>query len=214
MSTEVVIKINPEVDAGFISLYSEVQRLLDYATVLTVTSNEDVKRVTNDLSLISKLRKSIEEKRTEYTGPINEHLHIINAAFKTITEPLESAWKITRGKVTAYNLEQERRRREAEEINRQKDELAKREAKLNEGVITVNTEPVVVPAAPQAHIYAEAGTLGTRKDRKWEVEDITKVPVEYLTVDSVAIGKLVRAGIKSIAGIRIWTEDSLTVRPK
>ncbi len=52
------------------------------------------------------------------------------------------------------------------------------------------------------------------KIKKWEVEDITKVPGEYLMVDTVAIGKLVRAGIKSISGIRIWEEETLKVSAK
>jgi hypothetical protein len=46
------------------------------------------------------------------------------------------------------------------------------------------------------------------------VEDITKVPAEYLIVNEVVIGKLVRAGIPSIPGIRIWEEEILKVNAK
>lgn len=41
------------------------------------------------------------------------------------------------------------------------------------------------------------------KRTKWEVEDLTKVPVQYLQVDSVAINAAIRSGMRDIAGIKV-----------
>lgn len=70
------------------------------------------------------------------------------------------------------------------------------------------------PEAMPDHVRTEVGTLGTMKVRKWEVEDFSKVPDEMKMIDATKVGKLVRAGISAISGIRIWTEETLKVNAK
>lgn len=77
-----------------------------------------------------------------------------------------------------------------------------------------STEPVnlveVAPPAP-TKVQTEVGTAGITRNRKWEMVDFAAVPDEFKILDAVKIGKLVRAGIGSISGIRIWTEEGLRV---
>lgn len=152
----------------------------------------------------------MEAKRKDYLQPFQDHIKETNEIYKTLMLPVEQADKVTREKMMTYQREQERIRREQEEINRLRMEAAQKEASLNNGEIK---EPInlVEVINVQKKVNADMGTLGTMKIKKWEVEDITRVPAEYLQVDSVAIGKLVRAGIKSIPGIRIWEEEILKV---
>jgi len=210
-----VIKVNPNSDPGVVDLSQSVQRLQVFAEGLIIAKEEDVKLATDDLSIIARLKKTIEEKRKEYVSPINEHLKLVNDAFKAITAPLDAADKTTRTKVMVFRQEQQKKAAEIERINNLRVEAAQAEAKLNgTGEITQSVNIIDAPAAPPATVRTESGTLGTMKVKKWEVQDITKVPAEYLRVDEVAIGKLVRAGISSISGIRIWTEDTLKVNTK
>ena len=92
-------------------------------------------------------------------------------------------------------------------------EASEAEMKLK-GELTesVNLVPVAAPAPKTT--YTDSGSASIFKVRKWEVEDITKVPPEFLMVDAGRITKLVKAGIGSIAGIRIWEENSLRITPK
>ena len=113
-----LVKVNPDKDEAVIALHIQAKGLLGYAEALVIITDDNVKNATDDLSIISKLKKSIEERRKGYTQPIHEHLDAVNAAFKTFTEPLNQADKITRGKVLGYRAEQARRRDEQEEINR------------------------------------------------------------------------------------------------
>jgi hypothetical protein len=92
-------------------------------------------------------------------------------------------------------------------------EAAQKEAALNNGEIKEAVNLVEVQEV-QKNVSTDMGSLGIMKVRKFAVEDITKVPAEYLRVDEVAIGKLVRAGIPSIPGIKIWTEETLKVSSK
>jgi len=211
----VVIKVNIYVDQAVVALTAQVVKLYAYASARVIDSDQAVKDATNDLSTLSNLKKAIEDKRREYTGPINEHLKFINDAFKSVSEPLAEADRVTRQKVLDYRREQDRKAAEIAEINRLRLEAAQREAKLSgTGEIT---EPLVVietPARPPKTVRADIGTLVTTQVWKWEIDDIHQIPAEYLMVDGVKIGKVVRAGLHSIPGIRIWAEDTLRVSSK
>jgi len=208
-----LVKVKPEADEAVIALHEQSLKLEQYATALVIANDGDVKSATNDLSIISGLKKAIEEKRKEYTQPINDHLKAVNEAFKAFVEPLTQADKITRTKILDYRAEQDRRRQEAEEIARLEWEAAERKAALTGEPVVV---PEVVEAAPEApdRYRAEMGTLGKMTLRKWEVVDLSLVPDEYKMVDATKIGKVVRAGIPSIPGIRIWEEETLRVNAK
>ncbi len=204
------IRIKPEGDQAIIALYNQGQGLQRYAENRAIISDEAVRFATDDLSLISKLKKTIEDKRKEFTIPINEHLKGINDAFKWLVAPLEQADKITREKILAYRQEQERKNREAEEINRLRMEAAKKEMELK-GELTESVNLVEVLPPPPAHVRTDMGTLGTMKIKKFEVVDFALLPNEYKMVDATKLGKVVRAGLSSIPGVRIWEEESIRV---
>lgn len=208
-----LIRVKPDVDEAVVKLHGQALNLEAYARLRVIASDEDVKKATDDLSLMAKLTKALEEKRKEYTGPINDHLKAVNETFKLFSGPIERANAITRQKILDYRKEQERQRQEQERINQLRREAAEAEMKLK-GEITEPVQIVEVAAEPPAHYRTETGTLGTAKVKKWEVENLDLIPREYMMIDATKIGKVVRAGIPSIPGIRIWEEDSLRITPK
>lgn len=211
--TTALIQIRPDIDEKVVALYQEAVKLQEYAKARVIASNDDIKAATNDLSIISRLKRAIEEKRKEYTQPINEHLNAVNEAFKVFAEPLVNADRITRDKILNYRREQERIRQEQERINQLRMEAARAEMELK-GELTESVKVVeVAPEAP-THYRTEGGTLGKFMVRKWELVDFNLVPGEYKMLNEVLIGKLVRSGIKIIPGIRIYEEESLRITPK
>lgn len=206
-----VIKVNPGQDLAVTVLQDEANKLQVYAQNLTITTNDDVKLATNDLSLLSKLKKAIEEKRKEYVTPINDHIKAVNETFKTILVPVEEADKITRQKVMAYQREQDCIRLAQEEVNRLRIEAAKKEMELK-GELTESVNLVEVVEV-QKKVNADMGSLGTMKIWKFEVIDKALVPEDYKQIDMVKVGAVVRAskGGVSIPGIRIFSEETLKV---
>jgi hypothetical protein len=77
-------------------------------------------------------------------------------------------------------------------------------------------DPVAVAVAPapvyNAAAFATSSVKGTTKRWTYEVTDISRVPREYLAIDSAAIRAAIASGNRSIAGIRIYQDESLSLR--
>ena len=208
-----LININPKADSQVVAFYNEALGLQKYAEARVIKTVEDLKPATNDLSIISRIKKGMEERRKEYIKPLDDHKKEINDAFKMLMTPIETADKITREKILGFNAEQERIRREQEEINRKRIEAAEAEMKLK-GEITESVNLIeIIPEAPK-RTFTDMGTASTFKVRKWEIIDFALVANDLKIIDAGKVTKLVKAGIGSIAGIRIWEEDSLRVTTK
>jgi len=208
-----VVKIAPEEDKAVIAIHEKSLRLEHYAKVLVLSSVDDVKRATNDLSIITGLKKAIEEKRREYTQPINEHLKAVNEAFKTLTEPLINANKLTKDKMLAYDAEVTRKRQEQEAINRKRQEAADMEAKLKGEV----TEPVnlveVTPLASKS-VSTDMGTVSKTDCWKYEVIDFTLLPNEFKLPDTVMLNSIAKKyhNLKEIPGVRFFNDPIISMR--
>jgi hypothetical protein len=210
-STIAIINVAPGKDSAVLALQDQVLGLLTYAQTRFILSDDDVKLATDDLTLMSGLKRAIEAKRKEYVDPINTHLKEINEKFRLLTDPLAQADGMTREKVLAYRMEVQRLRKEAEEINRLRLEAAQREAAMHQGEISEEVKVLEVPTAPPAHVRTDVGTLGTSTVWKFEVTDFALLPADYKMVDASKLGKVVRAGLHTIAGVRIWEEETLRV---
>ncbi len=206
-----LVHIAPSTDPGVITLYNEAVGLLAYANERTIATDDDVKTATDDLGIMSRLKKAIEERRKEYTVPLNAHLTAINETFKLFTAPLGEADTITRGKVLAYRAEQERQRLEQERINALRTEAARAEMELKDE-LTEPTELVEVAPVQPTHYRTPSAMTGTVKRWKFEVINFAQLPDEYKLPDTTKIRKVVTAGA-SIPGVRAWQEDELRVTP-
>ena len=210
-----LIQVNPQMDNAVIALHEQSLKLEQYATTLVITNNDDVKSATNDLSIISGLKKAIEEKRKEYTQPINDHLKAVNEAFKTFVEPLYRADRITRDKMLEYHQEQERIRLEQEEINRKRMEAAEAEMKLT-GELSESVNLVeVIPEVPK-RTSTDMGTAGLRDNWKYEVVDFASLPDEFKIADTAMLNSIAKKhhDQKQIPGVRFYNEPIIAVNTR
>ena len=212
--TTALIKANPNTDAEVISFYNEAIRLQEYAQARVITTIKDLKPATDDLSIIAKLRKAMEEKRKSYLQPFQEHIKEVNEAYKKLMEPIEIADQITRKKILAFQTEQERIRREQEEINRLRMEAAQKEAALHEGEITEPVQLIEVAPETSKRVSTDMGTIGQRKIRKYRIVDFALLPDQYKIENSALLNKVVKAGIPSIPGVEIYEETILAINTR
>ena len=201
-----MLNVNPSTETAIILMITEGNIAAEKANAVTVDSPETVKDATADLVIIAGIKKRMTVKQKEYTEPLDSYRKEILEYFKTIMEPILYADTTLRGKVIAYQNEQERIQREQQRIADDKARLAREEAELT------GVEPEPVDTMPVQ--YSKPATPGRMKIWKWELEDKAKVPLDYMIVDSASITKAVKAskGTMTIPGIRIYEEGTLQVK--
>ena len=215
MENQIVLALTkPEERPEIVVFHQQAVRLMEYAVSRVIASNDDLAPATNDLAIISKVMKGIESCRKDYLKPFQDHIKETNDAYKKLMEPIEQADTITRSKMTAFINEQNQRRAEAEKIEVEKLALAKREASLKGVEFTVDLSQVAKPDAAPEKVTTDMGSAGLKDHWVFEVIDFSLLPNEYKMVDGVKLGKVVRAGLHSIPGVKIEYVPTLAVHAK
>lgn len=93
-----------------------------------------------------------------------------------------------------------------------KKEEAKKKAEPEElPELAPDPEPV---EKEELAVKSDAGTTYTQKRWTYKEVDLSKVPREYLKLDSKAVNAAIKAGTHKIPGLEIFEEETLAVRTK
>lgn len=145
--------------------------------------------------------------------------------------PLTQAERILKDATTAYDTEQERRRREderrlAEDARRQEEQRRLEEAaalereaerlqspELRDEAHALLEQPIPTPTVVVPKSTPKVSGITYRETWKFRIADPAKVPREYLKVDEIKIGGVVRAlkGGTQIPGVEVYAEKIAAV---
>jgi len=186
----------------------EAGGLVDAARGLVITDEQSAQNANGILTFVATAKKKLEAQRVFLVKPLNDHVKNINAEFKEWVKPLDTADSMVRRKMLDFQREQEADRREAERLERERlaavpDELPDEEEDLPD-----------LPVPVSRTIEGNRGSTSVRKTWAFEVTDEAAVPREYLAIDEGAISLAVRKGIRNIPGVRIYQQESLSVRAR
>jgi len=207
-----VVKINPTSVPSFSKHLDAAFRILEIARARTITTEDDAKSANDDLTVMSELRKAVEAERKTFTGPLNDYVSSINAAYKEITNPLIDADQITRKTLTDWKVLQLRKSKEVEELNRKALEVAQEQARLNNGEFTADITPVTIPETPRL-TRTDQGTTGLVDNWKYRIVDIDKLPREYMIEDTAMLTTIAKKhhDMKQIPGVEFYNEQTVKV---
>ena len=162
-------------------------------------ANEILKKITHGLKLM-------EEKRKSFTAPLNQSLKEINETFKQMALPVNEAKTALSNRLMLWRrheqsrIDEERAKAVREEERRRKIQ----EAHAAKGhVVKEDITPVAKPIP-----FSVNDTTKTRLTWTYEIEDDTKIPRDYLTVNGPAITQAVRAGVRDIPGVKIYQKET------
>lgn len=178
-------------------IQANVPQLLGAANALSIWDEESAANGTDIAKLISESIKIAEDERKAIVKPFNDGVKAINGRFKTITEPLEQALGIVKGKILGFQREQEK-------LRRQQAEEARKAAEAS-------AAPIVTPVIAEKTRGALA-TSYTIKTSKYRVKDISKVRLDLLMVNDAAVKALMKQGVREEAGIEFYEEESVGIR--
>lgn len=106
-----------------------------------------------------------------------------------------------------------RRQKEQDRLHQERLDSEAEQRERSARAETLETRAETVSTAPVAPAPKVKG-ISTRKKWTYEVVDLAKVPREYLQLNTVAVGGVVRAlkGETNIPGIRVTSEDIMSAR--
>lgn len=201
--------MNPETQHEIQQVELQTRDIISTANAVTVASDNDVARAAIILKDLATAKKAVESKRQEVVKPINDHVKWLNDQFRAITEPIDTADKTIRGKVSAYRAEQA----EAARIEQQRlDQIAAQEqAALDAEAERKQVDAPVVVAPVVAAQPKSIGNMTTRKTWKFTITDPNAVPREYTVINETAIRQAIGRGVREIPGVNIYQEETIVV---
>ena len=173
--------------------------LAQYGSV-EISNENSLTEASESLGVIRGFLKKVESMRVFLTRPLNDHIRNINIEFNSMKMPLLNLDNQIVKQMRAYRQKVEQQRAE-----KQARLDAEAQAQQETSLIPEAIAPIV-PAQSKS-VQTEMGKITFIKIRRWELEDISKVPLEYLKLDDAKITAVIKAG-GNIPGIRPWFEET------
>ena len=208
-------------------LKQDIDGLVIKMEAAKITTDEEFTGAAEWLKLNKKYQKQVKDYFEDERKATYEAYSEITGKIKDMTDLLKKGESIVKGKLSEYQKEIDRKQRIADEKARKEQEerellalerLAEQNGKAGEGEIMPDEleqrNEIDLFAEPMpAPIIQKPSTAGVvfAEVWKWELEDISAVPAEFLILDEKKINGLVRA-MKSdakIPGIKVYADKQV-----
>jgi hypothetical protein len=201
-----------------LALEKEVQALANIAS-FEIQAEDDLKEAAEWLRKNKETQKIVKDHFEPERKKTHEAYKAVTDKIKRFTDILTKSERVVKKKMADYQMEQERARREAErraeeERRKAEEERAAARARAEEAG---EPEPENLPKVPEVlEKEPEEKIDGVSFVENWtfEIEDISKVPLEYLILDEKKVRGVVKAmkADTRIPGIRAYAEKVVRAR--
>lgn len=179
----------------------KVHPLVQKAESLKIESPEDMKEATSLLSEMNRFADHVEAEKNKVLKPLNQAIKAERARWKPTESMFERGIGLIRRAMTVYQTEATRIANE--ETERIANRVGEGKGKLKAETAMAKMDEVERPAEA---ISTESGGVRFRTDKKFEVMDLSIVPIEYHLADESAIRAAMRAGTE-LPGVRYYEEQ-------
>ncbi len=192
-----------------VTLSKNAEASLAYAEALKIKTEEDHTEAVANLKKIRDEKQRGDSMRRFFTDPLNEQIKKINTLFQPTIRALESAERMIRSAMIAY---QDLLAKKAE------DAKAKTMEKIDAGKLSVEqgVKKIENIKTPDKTVRTEAATVSYTIRPRVEIEDESKLPREYLCPDMVKIKAVALAFHKAkqpqIPGVKIVEDKVPSIR--
>jgi hypothetical protein len=225
----------PDPTTALAAVRANTSPVLARAQALQVRDNATCTDANAMLLALAGAKKQVEEQRAVLVKPLKDHVKKLESMFKAVMEPLEAADATLRSRVLTWRRAEFERAEaerataeaaaiaaaaEAEELRAKAERARGKKAHALAAEATAAQEVANDAAVAAASVTAptrrmEVGTEGagvaTRTRWTFEVVNAAQVPAAYLQPNEKMISAAVRSGIRDIAGVRIYSEETLAV---
>lgn len=182
-----------------VPLKKKIEVVADKVSKFEIKSADDLKEAVVVLSEMNKYADSVKEKKELITKPLNLALKNARAMFAPLEDIYESAIAMLRGKMTKY---------QTEHVAIKKAEEQKLADRVTKGTLKIETAmkkiDEIVPV--EKEVATDSGLVQFREVKRFEVVDISKLPIEYHMANEAMITKAMKEG-KELLGVKYYTEQ-------
>jgi len=188
-------------DTQIETIVSDVTKAAAFHSV--IKSAKEMEKAVDILSQLNKINDKITAEKEKVTKPLNEALRTERARWKPAETILETAIAAIRKGITAFQTEQKKL------ADEEAEKIANRVGP-GKGKFTPETAVAKLDAIdrPAESVETASGKVKFREVKKFEVMDITMLPVEYILPNETAIRKAMNSGI-NIPGVRYYEEQQV-----
>lgn len=210
---KIELAIKPQASIDMLQYHGYTVEAKEFARDITIEDAEHEIKAVDGLKRIKMFSKECEDIRKAKKEPFFDMCKRIDAAFKPISDGLADAEKIIKDKINEYLRKLEvKRQAEAAEAQKKFDEDNLKA--LEDRAFTGKSVEVPVPeiVLQKTESRGNYGSASQKSNWKWELVDLSKVPAEYMTVDESKLTAVVKGGVRSIPGIRIYDDKTISIR--
>lgn len=181
-------------------LQVQANNVLDTVEFLTINNEQELNEANSVLRKIVSLREAAKVHFDGLKKPFNEAMANLRAKEKEFLEPMEKGEQAIKKLMVEYNKKVEER-------------LAIEQTKLEEASKSLAENGITIMPSVKLERPKLSGT-STRNTYDFDIVDVNLIPREYLLIDKVAIGKVVRAMKEktNIPGIKVKIVQSIVSR--
>lgn len=211
-----------ESDKEVKQIQKEILTLVDRAQNFQIVSEKTFIEATEVIGWIRTQFTKVDVRRKFFVDPLNDHVKAINKLFKdSWLTPLNTANEIMTKKVLdeqakrrraaeleAARIKQEQIKQAQEEKQRLENEISEAGTVLDDGDDLVLDMPAL-EFPPEPVQPKSVGAVNFAMIWTYELEDISKVPLDFITLDDAKIKAQISSGTRAIPGIRIFEKETL-----
>jgi predicted phage tail protein len=176
----------------------KLDRVSDVVLYYQVTDSESAKHLLQCGAETKKLSKELDAIRKDILKPAREFTAKVQSIFNPYIAKLEEIESFVKKKLDHYQATQER-------INKE-EALRKQEALA---IIGIENTPLL---EKEVKITDGSASMYTRTDWKYDIMDHNEIPREFLTIDEKKVKASIKAGVRNIPGLKIYSAETAVLK--
>jgi hypothetical protein len=181
-----------------------LEKAMGYATVQNAETEIEAVKF---LGRIKDNIKIVDNQYTFLTAPLKKHIKAIKEEFDKITDPLEQAQNIVKESIRSWRESDTFKALEAERISLENQARIAVDGNDLDALQSLSIAHGDISALAPKTVRTEEANMHMRSSWKFEIEDETLIPKEYLMPDEKKIRMAIKEG-KTIAGVKSWKEHN------
>lgn len=204
MSTDVLLNDDPfdvavEDEMSQLQIKTVITDMVEFTRSLVVDGETSYKKITSLYRQAREWKKVIDTQRKNLVEPYRKKTSEINDKAKELSDPLDNVIQMANLKANGYlRLLEQRKLAEDEKI------------KAAAALFDCADELYIPPM--EKIIRGDGAVTVTKTENKFEILDISKVPLKYLMINEDEVRKDIKLGINEIPGLKIYKETTTQLR--